>query len=196
VATPGERINQKKRIIAALLNETWGDTELIFDEFEVPDLSSYNANDLEGYVRKRLGKADATMLAQMDYYLRQKPASDEIPNQEPPPMSSLLEGQENTLFSEDEQDRIARLVDQLKSQARESYALPAPELQGLEDKLDYLCEASSRVGRVDWLNLALGAIVGKFADVVLSSDVAHKVLTALGVGLGPLFGHPVPLLGP
>ncbi len=112
------------------------------------------------------------------------------------PITELAEGQENTPFSESEQQRIAETAADVLAQARESYKLPERELRLLEAKLDYLVEAARHTRRIDWLNVAVGAVGGAFAGGVLTPDVVHKVLGALGAGLGPLFGHPVPMLGP
>jgi hypothetical protein len=112
------------------------------------------------------------------------------------PLAAMMEGEANTPFSEEEQKRIAEAVAEVKEQARETYALPAEQMRLLEAKLDYLVEAASRSRRIDWLNTAIGAVAGAAAGGILTPDVVHGVLTALGAGLGPLFGHPMPLLGP
>jgi hypothetical protein len=111
-------------------------------------------------------------------------------------MSDLMEGQENRPFSREEQERIATVIEQVKRQATETYSLPEDQLHLLEAKLDYLVEAAPHSRRIDWLNTAVGAVAGAFAGGVLTPDIVHKVLTALNAGLGPLFGHPMPLLGP
>jgi hypothetical protein len=112
------------------------------------------------------------------------------------PITELAEGQENTLFSEQEHERIAAVVTEVLAQARETYELPGGELRLLEAKLDYLVDAAWHTRRIDWLNTAVGAVAGAFAGGVLTPEVVHKVLGALGVGLGSLFGHPLPVLGP
>jgi hypothetical protein len=109
-------------------------------------------------------------------------------------MSALLKGQENTRFAPQEQREIAQALLAIKIQAADFYELSAGQLAALEAKCDYLSEAAGRVGRVDWLNIAVGAMAGRFADVLLAPDVVHKVLDSLGIALGPLFGHPMPLL--
>lgn len=111
-------------------------------------------------------------------------------------MSDLMEGQENTLFSEDELERVTQVVATVMTEARESYGLPEDQLRLLEAKLDYLVEAAPHSRRIDWLNTAVGAVAGAAAGGILTPDVVHKVLTALNAGLGPLFGHPAPLLPP
>jgi hypothetical protein len=109
---------------------------------------------------------------------------------------ALMEDQANTPFSKEEQDRIAEVLAEVIRQARETYGLPEDQLRLLEAKLDYLVEAAPHSRRIDWLNTAIGAVAGAFAGGVLTPDVVQKVFCALGAGLGPLFGHPLPGLGP
>ncbi len=111
-------------------------------------------------------------------------------------ISALMESQENTPFSLAEQKQIAGVLADIKKQAVETYGLPPGELRLLEAKLDYLIEAAPHARRIDWLNTAVGAVGGAFAGGVLTPEVVHKVLTALSIGVGGLFGHPVPLLSP
>jgi hypothetical protein len=111
-------------------------------------------------------------------------------------MTELMEGRENTLFTEAEQQQIEAAVAEALRQTREAYDLPEEQSRLLEAKLDYIVEAARHTRRIDWLNVAVGAIAGAFAGGVLTPEVVQKVLGALGAGLGPLFGHPVPMLGP
>jgi hypothetical protein len=87
-------------------------------------------------------------------------------------------------------------VAEITRQAQESWKLQGEQLRALEAKMDYLSVAATRTGRIDWLNLAVGVVMGRFAEVVLAPDVMHQVGRVLEVGLGPLFGHPMPMLGP
>jgi hypothetical protein len=112
------------------------------------------------------------------------------------PLSAMMEGEANTPFSKEEQEQIAAVMAEVKEQARETYALPAEQMRLLEAKLDYLIDAAPHSRRIDWLNTAIGAVVGAAAGGILTPDVVHKVLAALNAGLGPLFGHPMPMLGP
>jgi hypothetical protein len=113
-----------------------------------------------------------------------------------PGITALGEGQENIRFSSQEQTEIANWITDVKQQAKETYELPEEQMQLLEAKLDYLCEAAAHSRRIDWLNLSIGALGGAFAGGVLTPAVVDKVLNALVAGLGPIFGHPVSLLGP
>ncbi len=79
----------------------------------------------------------------------------------------LLEGAtdpaaENTPFTSDERDGIARQLNELREYVSRTYSLSGPQLEDLDSKVDYLVDASSRLGRKDWLNAYIGAMFGWF----------------------------------
>jgi hypothetical protein len=106
-----------------------------------------------------------------------------------------IRAQHNAPFSAQEQVEIAKWAVELKRDTRETYGKIPDQLALLEAKLEYLCEAASRTGWIDWLNLAVGAVMGGFAGDLLAPNIVEVVLGALGSGLGSLFGHPIRLLG-
>jgi hypothetical protein len=110
----------------------------------------------------------------------------------PPQISSLAEEDDNRLFDASEQAEIAKWGAELKAHAPEQYGLEGEQLTSLEEKIDYLIEASGRMGRKDWIILAVGYI----GTTVLDSGVKEQILQGLAVAVGHLFGHPVPLLPP
>ena len=57
---------------------------------------------------------------------------------------------ENTPFTPDEQAEIAGRLYELTDQARNTYSLSDAQMRALEAKIDYLVEASARMGRIDW----------------------------------------------
>jgi hypothetical protein len=187
---PGERIDLKKRIIATLAGQGWGDIQLTFDEFGFPELANFSGTTTADYVFERVSKADNdSLLLELDDYLHpgvKRPGD--------PPISELLQDRDNSAFSVDEQREISRLIADLKIQAKKTYLLSDQEIGLLEAKLDYLCDAATRTGRVDWLNLTCGAIGGAFAGGVLTPEVVHNVLHALATAVGHLFGVPLPQL--
>ncbi|MGD1058818.1 MAG: hypothetical protein ABR992_15545 [Solirubrobacteraceae bacterium] len=93
-------------------------------------------------------------------------------------VSSLLEGQDNRLFDEREREQIAAWAAGLKLEAKDTWNLPRGQLKLLEAKLDYLVEASRHARRIDWLNIAVGAVGGAFAR--RNPDTEHRAQDALG----------------
>ncbi len=107
-------------------------------------------------------------------------------------MSALMEGDDNTQFSPQEQNEIEAWANDVKQRAQQG-ALSDEHMRLLEAKVDYAVAAAGRTGRLDWLNLTVGAVMGAFAGDVLTPDVARGILQAL-LSLGHLFGHPLPQL--
>jgi hypothetical protein len=113
-----------------------------------------------------------------------------------PRMSALLEGDDNARFSPAEQDEIAKWLAEARKSAQETYALSEEQMRTLETKLEYIGAATKRVGRLDWLNLTVGALMGAAVADVLTPGACQGILQALSVGLAHLFGHPMRTLGP
>jgi hypothetical protein len=112
-------------------------------------------------------------------------------------LGELAQGQENTPFTAAEQQQIATIVAQVLEQAKETWALPEAEFNGLETTLNYAADAATWIrGRIDWVNLVAGVIVNKAAEGLLAVGTTRLLLHALANGVGPLFGHPMPLLSP
>jgi hypothetical protein len=113
-----------------------------------------------------------------------------------PPMSALLAGDDNTQFSAAEQDEIAKRLADVRRSVQETYVLSEEQMQALEAKLEYIGAAAKRVGRLDWLNLTVGALMGAAVSDVLTPAACQGILQALSAGLAHLFGHPMHSLGP
>ena len=113
-----------------------------------------------------------------------------------PPMADFLDDEDDRPFSEAERTRIADVLNEIKRQAAESDEIPEAELQALEAKLDYLITAAEHTRRKEWLIVAFTVISQPFVNGVLTPTVVNNVLHAVSVGLGSMFGHPMPLLPP
>jgi len=100
----------------------------------------------------------------------------------------------NTAFSAAEQAEIAEAVNVLQREATRRYSLSDDQVAALATQLQYLAEASMRTGRLDWRNLAAGAIVTLMAEAVLPPDVTRQILVQLMTSVGHLLGHPLPQL--
>jgi hypothetical protein len=112
----------------------------------------------------------------------------------------LLEGAtdpalENTPFTSDERDGIARQLNELREYVSRAYSLSGPQLEDLDSKVDYLVDASSRLGRKDWLNACIGAMFGWFLAAALPSDAPRQIIQMLLSGIANFFGHGFPGLG-
>ena len=186
---PGQRVDVKKRIIATLLAKRGQEAEirLVFDEFDFPPAAD-GFTTVDEYVRTRLRNVGDADLLKLDRYLH--------PDQEP--IAALLEGEENTGFTPEEENRpfmpaeqaeIARVLGEIKQMARESWTLDLDQARAIETGIDYLIPASLRLGRKDWLMVVYTVLGTKVLDVALEPNVAEKVASAIVSGLGALFGH-------
>jgi len=105
------------------------------------------------------------------------------------------EALENTHFAPDERDEIVSQLNEFREYATKTFALSEEHLKDLNSKVDYLIEATSRLGRKDWLNACIGALMGLIVVAALPPDVAHHCLQALWSGIAHFFGDGRPNLG-
>jgi hypothetical protein len=84
--------------------------------------------------------------------------------------------QDNISFTQSEKDRISESLYTMLNEARAKQILNESQMKLLEEKIDYLIEASDRLGRKDWINAATGAIFGYLFQAALTSDNAKTLL--------------------
>jgi hypothetical protein len=100
----------------------------------------------------------------------------------------------NTPFTPEERTELARQLGEIKEYVKKTYSLSKEQTEALERKLEYLEEATGRLGRIDWRTAFLGAMMEFLLVAALSPETARDVF-AMGVRtLGHLFGHPIPEL--
>ena len=71
----------------------------------------------------------------------------------------LGERVENTPFSDQEQEQLAAHLNETRENVRTTFELEPGEYELIESRLEYLVEASQRVGRVDWRHLLTGSFL-------------------------------------
>lgn len=84
--------------------------------------------------------------------------------------------QGNTVFTQSEKVKISDSLYKLLNDAREKQILNARQMELLTEKVEYLIEASDRLGRKDWINAATGALFGYLFQAALTSDNARTLL--------------------
>ncbi len=62
-------------------------------------------------------------------------------------------------------------------------------MRALEAKIDYLVEASARMGRIDWLNVEAGAMFSYAWDVAMSPDSARSLLLSILQGIAHFYAQ-------
>jgi hypothetical protein len=84
----------------------------------------------------------------------------------------------NTPFTLDEQLQIKTAIEEIRIYITSTYSLEGDSLTKINRKLDYLIDASTRLGRIDWKNLFVGALI----------SLALQQLSPSGPGLRELVG--------
>lgn len=101
---------------------------------------------------------------------------------------------ENTSFTAVEQAQIAHQLSEIKTYVRQTHKLTAAQYEAIDARLDYLVEAASRMGRIDWRNAFVGAFLGAVVQAVIPQDPVRDILALTLRGLAQLFGVDVPEL--
>jgi hypothetical protein len=91
---------------------------------------------------------------------------------------------ENTLFTPDEQKEIARRLNQLAKDVSHALSLSGAQIQALDEKIDYLVKASSRLGRKDWLNNFIGVTLPFVLAATLAPEAARALFLTLLQAIG------------
>jgi len=96
---------------------------------------------------------------------------------------------ENTPLSPSEQDEIAEQLRELRAYVRRVYLLSDSQMRLLEERLDYVAAAASRVGRKDWLLMAAGMMLSYVLEAALPPDAARDILGTLLTSIGHILGQ-------
>jgi hypothetical protein len=103
-----------------------------------------------------------------------------------------LKDAENTPFTAEEQREIAERLAEVKEYVRQTQVLTDAQFRVLNDRLDYLADAATRVPRIDWRNTLVGALVGQVLQGVLPPEAVRDVVGMIWRGLAQLFGVHLP----
>lgn len=97
----------------------------------------------------------------------------------------------NSPFDLEEQAQIAAQLNEIKELLVQTHQA---DRLALESRIEYLREASTRMGRRDWLNIFIGTIFGWALNGLVPPEGVREVLTMATHGLGHLFGGGLPQL--
>jgi hypothetical protein len=100
---------------------------------------------------------------------------------------------DNSPFTPEERQGIAERAAAIKTEAQSRYQLTDQQIQILEAKLDYVVEASKRMGRLDWRNLVAGVVLDMVREAVLPTQTTTKVFNHLLTAVSHMLGHPLQL---
>lgn len=94
----------------------------------------------------------------------------------------------NALFTKNEKDYILSGINEIKQYLLVAHNLD-PEL--VESRLNYLAEASNRVGRKDWINLLLSVLVGIVIAAYLPPETTREIFRFVGTILQNILRQPL-----
>jgi hypothetical protein len=100
---------------------------------------------------------------------------------------------ENTPFTRTEKETVAAYLREIKELIVRNHDLDDERLAALDARLEYLEEAASRLGRLDWRHLLVGSIISLGLELALKSEVISDALRFGAEMLGPLFGVEAPV---
>jgi hypothetical protein len=94
----------------------------------------------------------------------------------------------NSPFTEVERSRISLAVSELHRFLMSSGGHTESQIQFIATRLQHLEEASHRLGRKDWITLAMGTLTNIVVGVALAPDAARELLRTAGALLGWVVG--------
>jgi hypothetical protein len=103
----------------------------------------------------------------------------------------------NTPFTADEQVQIKKTIEEIRAYITSTYTISSEPLAKVNRKLDYLIDASRRVGRIDWKTIFVGALVGLVLERLIPAGSGFQQLIGIaGYLLRHVFGNVIspPLL--
>ena len=94
----------------------------------------------------------------------------------------------NAPFSIEEQERVARSIEELRHEIRARLDLKPPQLALIECKLSELSESTVKLGRRDWVWLLIGCLTSSAVSAALSTSMAKQLFHAASSAFAWLVG--------
>jgi hypothetical protein len=101
----------------------------------------------------------------------------------------------NTPFTANEKKEIIQRLQKLTESARITHPLSAEQMRVLDMKINYLIEATGRLGRTDWRGVFVGAIVSYLLTTGIPPESARSIFltfTELLRAIEHIFRHGLP----
>jgi hypothetical protein len=100
----------------------------------------------------------------------------------------------NDPFAPAEVEQIRKNLQAVRDAAAEREDLRPEQLDYIARKLDEMVQAAGRLGRKDWLNLAVGTLTNVVVGAAIGSDAAKFLFHSVGQALAWLLGGTLKLL--
>lgn len=95
---------------------------------------------------------------------------------------------ENVPFTLAEQERLSGAINEIREYLLTSFEHTTAQRQFIEARLQHLEDASKRLGRKDWITLAMGTFTNIVVGVALAPEAARELLRTAGALLGWVVG--------
>jgi len=101
----------------------------------------------------------------------------------------------NTRFTPEEQSYLAQQLKEIHQFVEKTEHLQDDQKLFLEERFAYFDESSKRLGRKDWLNLFMGALLGTVINLAIPPDKINELFRFAGTALARLFSAALSLPG-
>lgn len=98
---------------------------------------------------------------------------------------------ENQAFSEQELKQISESIDRIRLQLQERGDVTSEQMDLISRKLGEMEQAASRMGRRDWMNLAVGTLTTAAVSAALTPEVTKALFRAADIALSWMFSGAV-----
>lgn len=102
--------------------------------------------------------------------------------------AAAKEGESNAPFTTDERRLVSVGLLEIKQYLLVVYPSSQQERAAIETRLAYLEQASERLGKKDWLNLAVGVLANIVVTLAMDADKARELFRLAGQALDWLLG--------
>lgn len=100
----------------------------------------------------------------------------------------------NSAFSPGELRQLSESLQRIRTEISQRSDVTPPQLDLISRKLDEMQDAASRLGRRDWMNLAIGTLTGIVVNAALGPEVGRALFRAADAALSWLFSGGLKLL--
>ena len=95
---------------------------------------------------------------------------------------------DNSFFSVDEKLRLSVAVKEIGEYLKSDKTHSPDQISFIDSRLKHLEDAANRLGRKDWITLAMGTLANIVVGVALAPEAARELLRAAGALLGWVTG--------
>lgn len=92
-------------------------------------------------------------------------------------------------FTLEERERIQTSINEIKEFVFKAQPLSEAHMRYVEGRLNYLVDASNRMGRKDWANVAIGVFTNIVVSAALNPEATRDFFQFVGAALSWVFGQ-------